>query len=592
MVSVVPDSQQPLNGDFLSTKNGDEMKTCYKYVGAVILLVSFLCNSTESFANVYAAQLMITNPDGSAFDQNFSDGTGASLWFTLNDDASSVTAVVKEAETGAVVATLDGGALERGTHSVTWDGTGSETGKLYFFEITAEQPNRSNTDWTVFFDSGVIFIFTRGCDVVRDMSSPFFGLIFTPNTGGAPPQEGKGITIYNPDGSFHDPFLVAADIADGGTIDWGGGSQSMFAGVFDDEERFYVSANQFGEIRRLNTDFSVTTVVSGLTHPKGLYMVGEGADRMLYICDDSTVVRAPIGTEDVFTGQLELVGKFTDGLPRNIVVDDDGAMYVSFRASNDLADVPVGLNKYDLNGASLPVSDGDAFWFLDAAATLRVADLEIDRGTDLTSAADDILYYSTRAGDGTFDDGVWRVDDVSSVFPTVSNLIDERDLYGFDDSANIQDRAAIALDPAGNIVLMENANEHVFFLSPPGEGATNSFTTTSPDTVTVDVAVSVGDRPGELVPQTYRLDQNYPNPFNPGTSINYALEKSGFTSVKIYNLIGEAIRTLVSEEQPAGEYRIDWDGRDNFGGSVASGIYILTLTSGDFNKSVRMTLLK
>lgn len=565
------------------------MMRCYKYLGAIILILVSLFNASESFANVYAAQLMITNPDGSTFDQNFSDGTGAALWFTLNDDASSVTVVVKDAATGGVVATLDGGALARGTHSVTWDGTGSETGKRYFFEVTAEQPNHSTTEWTQFYDSGGIDIFTRGVDIVRNQASPRFGLLYAPNTGG--PLE-KGITLYNPDGSFHDPFLVAADISSGGTVDWGGGSQSMFAGVLDEEDRFYVSAVDAGEIRRLNTDNSLTTVISGLTNPKGLWMVGAGADKVLYICDDSTVVRAAIGNEDVFSGEVEIVGKFSDGLPRNIAVDDDGAMYVSFRSSNDLASDPVGLNRYDLNGATLPVSDGDAFWFLDASATLRVADLEIDRGTDFTSAADDILYYSTRAGDGTFDDGVWRVDDVSSVFPTVSNLIDEQDLYGFDDSANINDRAAIALDPAGNIVLMENSNEHVFFLSPPGEGATNSFTTTSHDTVTVDVAVSVGDRPGELVPQTYRLDQNYPNPFNPGTSIDYALEKSGFTSVKIYNLIGEAIRTLVAEDQPAGEHRIDWDGRDDSGRSVASGIYILALTSGDFSKSVRMTLLK
>jgi flagellar hook assembly protein FlgD len=565
------------------------MNTRYKFLGAVTVMLGLFCNTNESFANVYAGQLMITNPDGSAFDGSLSDGTGAALWFTLNDDASSVMVVVKEAESGAAATTADAGALTRGTHAVAWDGTGSEPGKRYFFEVTAEQPNHSTTEWTVFFDSGDIDIFTRGADIVRNQASPRFGLLYAPNTGG--PLE-KGLTIYNPDASFHDPFLVAADISAGGTIDWGSEAQSMFAGVLDEEDRFYVSAIEAGEVRRLNTDQTLTTVITGLTNPKGLWLVGTGADKVLYICDDSTVVRAAIGTEDVFSGEVELVGKFRDGLPRNIAVDDDGAMYVSFRASNDLADEPVALNKYELNGANLPVSDGDAFWFLDASTTLRVADLEIDRGADLSSASDDILYYSTRAGDGNTDDGVWRVDDISSVFPTVSNLIDEQDLFGFDDSANINDRAAIALDPAGNIILMENSNEHIFFLSPPGEGETNSFTTTSADTVAVDVAVSVEDPPGDLVPQTYRLDQNYPNPFNPSTSITYALEESGFTSVKVYNLIGEAIRVLVDEEQPAGEHRIEWDGRDRSGRSVASGIYILTLTSGDFNKSVRMTLLK
>lgn len=562
------------------------MKIVYRYLICSVLGLLVCFSPANSYATVYASQLKITNPDSSEFDGNFSDGTGALLSFFLNDTASVVTVVVKDAETGNEVTQISANALNRGPHSVQWDGTGGEAGKRYFFEVTAEQPNRSNTEWTVFFDSGDIQIFSRGCDVVRDMTSPLFGLFYTPNNGDL---LGKGIRIYNPDGSFHDPALVAADIADGGTIDWGSGDP-MFAGVFDDEERFYVSSNQFGEIRRLNIDNTITAVITGLTHPKGLDIVGTGADRVLYICDDSTVVRAAIGNENIFTGTIELVGKFTNGLPRNIAIDDDGAMYVSFRTANDLASDPVTLNKYDISGA-LPVSDNDATWFLDQTQTLRVADLEIDHGTDPTTSTDDILYYSTRAGDGTFDDGVWRVDDINFPFPQVVNVIDEMDLYGFDDGANIQDRAAIALDAAGNIILMENANEHVFFLSPPGEGATNSFTTTSPDTVTVETPVSV-ESSGDLLPNSYRLEANYPNPFNPTTAINYKLAKSGTTTLKVYNLIGEEIKTLVDENQAQGEYTVIWDGKDDFGNPAASGVYILMLKSGDFSKSQRMTLLK
>ena len=562
------------------------MRTLYRFLLCVVL-VPVIINPSNAFAKVYASQLTITNPDGSPFDENFSDGTGARLSFILNDSASVVTVEIIDRATGTAVAQIDAGAMSAGMRSVEWDGSGGEAGKQYLFQVTAEQPNASNTDWTVFFDSGDIDIFTRGCDVVTDMNSPLFGLFYAPNTGG--PLE-KGITIYNPDGSFHDPFLVAADIASGGTIDWGGGTQSMFSGVLDDEERFYVSAVDTGEIRRLNTDNTLTTVITGLTNPKGLYMEGTGADRVLYICDDSTVVRAAIGNEDVFTGTLEPVGKFTEGLPRNLAIDDDGGMYVTFRQSNDFASDQVRFKKFDISG-TLPVTDNDAVWLLNPEQTFRIADLLIDHGQDRTTSTDDILYYSTRAGDALFEDGLWQVDDINFPFPTVSNLIDEMDLYGFDDSANINDRAAIGMDAAGNIILLENSNEHIFFLSPPGEGETNSFTTTSPETLTVTTPVSVESQT-DLIPTAYRLEANYPNPFNPSTTIDYVLAKSGQTTLKIYNLLGEEIRTLVDENQLAGEYSVTWDGRNNFRNSVVSGVYVLTLKSGEFRKSQRMTLLK
>ncbi len=566
------------------------MKIAHKFLFFIVLCTTICISQSKIYAKVYASQLRITNPDTSAFDGNFSDGSSALLLFILNDTASVATVEIIDTQTGSSIKQIIVQGLSRGLNSVEWDGNGSESGKSYTFEVTAEQPNASTSDWTVFFDSGDIDIFTRGCDVVRDMTSPLFGLFYVPNTGGGEPQEGKGIAIYNADGSFHDPFLVAKDVGDGGTVDWGGGTDAIYSGTFDDDERYYVTAANFGEIWRLNVDNSLTTVVSGLASPKGVYVTGSGESRAIYICDDSTVVRAAIGNEDVFSGSLEIVGKFVNGSPRNVTLDDDGAMYVSFRKSNTLDSDPIGLNKYDLSN-SLPVTDVDAVWLLNATQTLRISDLLMDHGDDATTAADDILYYATRAGDGTFDDGLWRVDDISFVFPSVSNLIDEQDLFGLDDGANINDKAAIGMDAAGNVILMENSNEHIFFLSPPGEGETNSFTTLSPDTFTVGVTTSV-ELADDLTPGSYYLEANYPNPFNPSTTIKYHIAQTGNTSIKIYNLRGEEIKALFNESQASGAYAVIWNGTNNSGEAVASGVYIVTLKSGDFIQSRRVTLLK
>lgn len=87
---------------------------------------------------------------------------------------------------------------------------------------------------------------------------------------------------------------------------------------------------------------------------------------------------------------------------------------------------------------------------------------------------------------------------------------------------------------------------------------------------------------------------NFPNPFNPETTINYRLagNTDQETKLVIYNTIGQEIRTLVQKIQPAGEYVVHWDGTDNLGQKVSSGIYMYHLTSGDFSQTRRMMLLK
>ncbi|GEM_PF-1867716 len=90
----------------------------------------------------------------------------------------------------------------------------------------------------------------------------------------------------------------------------------------------------------------------------------------------------------------------------------------------------------------------------------------------------------------------------------------------------------------------------------------------------------------------FMLNQNYPNPFNPSTVISYQLAVSSEVSLKIYNLLGQEVRTLVKSRQSAGEYSVLWDGNDNKGLAVSSGIYIYRLTAGKSVQSKKMVLLR
>ncbi len=96
---------------------------------------------------------------------------------------------------------------------------------------------------------------------------------------------------------------------------------------------------------------------------------------------------------------------------------------------------------------------------------------------------------------------------------------------------------------------------------------------------------------GEL-PRVFTLSQNYPNPFNPVTSIEYTVPKSAEVSLKVYNVLGQEVKTLVDLRQNAGRYRATWNGEDSHGQKVSSGIYFYQLKAGDVSLVRRMILLK
>jgi hypothetical protein len=94
------------------------------------------------------------------------------------------------------------------------------------------------------------------------------------------------------------------------------------------------------------------------------------------------------------------------------------------------------------------------------------------------------------------------------------------------------------------------------------------------------------------VPKSYGLSQNYPNPYNLQTQIAYQLPQPGKVLLKIYNIRGELVRTLVNEYKPAGYHSVTWDGRNGDGVAVSSGIYFYKLSSGSFSATRKMVMLK
>jgi hypothetical protein len=96
---------------------------------------------------------------------------------------------------------------------------------------------------------------------------------------------------------------------------------------------------------------------------------------------------------------------------------------------------------------------------------------------------------------------------------------------------------------------------------------------------------------GQL-PKGFALYQNYPNPFNPATSISFDLPKAAMTELTVYNLLGREVRCLISSNLSAGSHTVVWDGRDNNGKAVSSGIYMYRLRAADHISDRKMIFLK
>ncbi|HTX99999.1 MAG TPA: FlgD immunoglobulin-like domain containing protein, partial [Bacteroidota bacterium] len=106
----------------------------------------------------------------------------------------------------------------------------------------------------------------------------------------------------------------------------------------------------------------------------------------------------------------------------------------------------------------------------------------------------------------------------------------------------------------------------------------------------VQTATGVAGQQG--LPKIYELAQNYPNPFNPTTNIQFAVPRESRVVLTIYNILGQKIRSLVDDSRGAGRYEVTWDGKDDHGANVGTGLYLYRLQAGDHAIVRKMLLLK
>ncbi|MCK4223778.1 MAG: T9SS type A sorting domain-containing protein [candidate division Zixibacteria bacterium] len=143
---------------------------------------------------------------------------------------------------------------------------------------------------------------------------------------------------------------------------------------------------------------------------------------------------------------------------------------------------------------------------------------------------------------------------------------------------------------SGSLVdIVFKASDHV------SDGATGQITLTDlalDENYIPGLNLSATITVGETRPKEFALSQNYPNPFNPDCEIKYALPTNCQVTLTIYNVLGQKVKVLVDEYQSAGNKLVKWDGKDDQGREVTSGVYFYRIQAGDFVQSKKMVLMK
>jgi hypothetical protein len=158
-------------------------------------------------------------------------------------------------------------------------------------------------------------------------------------------------------------------------------------------------------------------------------------------------------------------------------------------------------------------------------------------------------------------------------------------------SGTTGDVAGELVNSLGTVVAVNNGtSSNPFTLTAPGPG---TFTVNaghkSPlkwDSTTVSITITdVGEI--SITPTQFVLFENYPNPFNPSTTIRYSIPEASFTTLRIYDALGNEVSALVNETKPAGTYEVEFNALN-----LSSGIYYYTLQSGSLTSTKKMILTK
>lgn len=263
---------------------------------------------------------------------------------------------------------------------------------------------------------------------------------------------------------------------------------------------------------------------------------------------------------------------------------DPGTVSVIQLSNFAVSSIPVGLNPQSLaldsQGNIVVACTGD---FAAVSGEIDVIDGQTDAVVLRQPANTGITFVAVSGADkaytATFGSGVLVYDLVAQTF--------ERD-----SSNPLPGGPGIAFDAQDRAYITDFANDSVLVFS-PGHQLLNSYLVgDGPISIDIFNASPTGiPSGGPELPGAFSLQQNFPNPFNPTTTIAYQLSRSGDVELQIFNILGQPVRTLIRQQQAAGRHLTVWDGRNDAGLALPSGVYLYRLKVGAQFRTRKMLLV-
>lgn len=330
-------------------------------------------------------------------------------------------------------------------------------------------------------------------------------------------------------------------------------------------DRYLVSNKGDGKIIAVDKEENQTLFNTDQASIRGLHILG---DKVFAGCD------AGVAAFNLADGTRAFIVDIPErALLNDVTSDSDGILYVSDSSGHQIFKVNPSDQTYTILATGIFGTNGlwydsieDRLFTTTAGSTPSISAVDINDGTvtQLVVTPHQSLDGITEDNEGNIYYSSWQAGAV----------------YKYD-RAFSQDPVLVSSGHAGPADIGYNLIDNVL--------AIPEFL--DHEVIFLDMgSTSVGS--SKRVPQKYLLGQNFPNPFNPTTRIPYSLLKPGTVKLDVFNNLGQHIRTLINGFHPAGNYEIIWDGRNDSGQNVSSGIYLYGIMNGESDQTHKMHLMR